>query len=65
MTKSIMKGILSELASSILLSLAFLWAVDAAETDAFSAVAVQDFDGVAIQKSMIIHFAHPPLLLGS
>jgi hypothetical protein len=29
--------------------LAFLWAVDAAEADAFCMVAVQDFDGVAVE----------------
>lgn len=29
--------------------LAFLWAVDPAETDALSMVAVQDFDGIAVE----------------
>jgi hypothetical protein len=31
--------------------LAFFWAVDAAEADAFSMVAVQDFDGVAVNDA--------------
>jgi len=29
--------------------LAFLWAVDAVETDAFGVVVVQDFEGVAVE----------------
>ena len=30
--------------------LAFLWAVDATEADALSMVAVQDFEGVAVEN---------------
>jgi hypothetical protein len=29
--------------------LAFLWAIDAAQADAFSMVAVQHFDGIAVE----------------
>ena len=34
---------------SLAVSLAFLWAVDPAETDTFSAFVVEDFDGVAVE----------------
>ena len=34
---------------SLTVGLAFLWAVDAVESDAFSAVVVQNFDGVAVE----------------
>ena len=34
---------------SLAVSLAFLWAVNPAEADTFSMVAVQDFDGVAVK----------------
>jgi hypothetical protein len=40
-------GLLGSLAEC----LAFLWAVDATEADAFSVAVVQDFDGVAIIDS--------------
>ena len=36
---------------SLAVGLAFLRAVDATETDAFSMVAVEDFEGVAIEDS--------------
>ena len=31
--------------------LALLWTIDTTETDAFSAVIVQDFDGIAVENS--------------
>jgi len=35
---------------SLAVGLAFLWAVDATEADALSMVAVQDFEGVAVEN---------------
>jgi hypothetical protein len=36
---------------SLAIGLAFLWAVDPVETDAFSLLVVQDFEGVAVNYS--------------